>query len=94
LTQTKHTSLIITASEYDAALKHTPWACSLAVMGDHRSGHKLLACAQSDARRTVASLAATRRGRSAFMRMADAIEHLVDGPDARLWDLKGMALLA
>ncbi len=65
---------IIDAAEYDAALRREPSSCVAAVFGDRRSGRELLADARSDARQTMASLTASRRGRAVLDVFAATLE--------------------
>ena len=75
--QGKHLFRIIQPAEYDEALQRTPWLCTLAAVGDLRSGQELLDAAASDAHRSMGALAATRHGREALDRLAAHLEAVV-----------------
>ena len=53
---------VVTASEYDHALRHCPSACPLAVMGDLRSGQELIDSAHADAKQSIKDILSSDEG--------------------------------
>jgi hypothetical protein len=78
--QTKNIMRIITAEEYDDAVRRNPTACPLYALGDRRSGRELLAAAARDAQCTLFAMTATRAGRAELDGIAAAAEILAALP--------------
>jgi len=75
--QVKGVQWVIEPDEYDHAALLWPERCPLVLMGDHRSGARLLRDAAADSSDSIASLSARPSGRRKLRRLADMIEGLL-----------------
>jgi hypothetical protein len=94
LAQTRKSVQIITAEEYDAAVRLNPDSSPLAATGDRRTGRELLADAEADAQLSVSAAAATPRGRAVLGRLVSLARAVRDHIRQRAADYAAAAAAA
>ena len=85
--QLKHEHKVIAPEVYDEALRLTPGLCPLTIVGDLRSGARLLADAAADSVQTVTSAASSPAGRAGLMLLMARVEARAIELERRLADL-------
>ncbi len=80
--QLRQSFRVITAAEYDDAVRRTPNLCPHVLFGDYRSGQQLLNAAHADAAMGMEQLRRTLRGRAKLETTTLHMEAVVQAAEA------------